>query len=255
MNIQKSSQSIKQRKRNNRTDKLDAPRRALCNALQIAGLSLKDASRAVGRNDAYLQQYLYRGSPRHLPEVVRHQLAALAGVSHARLAEPSLTPPNASYGGFDPEPHRVGQLNSNNQPANIAIPLLDERSSADSRMIGNDNKAANAQIGFPDSMLRRITTAPAVGLQLISITGDSMAPTLEDGDLVMIDSNRTQPSPPGIFVLDDGVGLVAKRVDAVPNTSPQMLRLSTDNPAYTNYQRRFDEVHIVGRVVWFARPL
>ena len=46
----------------------------------------------------------------------------------------------------------------------------------------------------------------------------------------------------GIFVLDDGVGLVAKRVDAIPNTRPRMLRLSSDNPAYSNYQRRIDWV-------------
>ena len=52
--------------------------------------------------------------------------------------------------------------------------------------------------------------------------------------MVMVDTNRTSPSPPGIFVLDDGVGLVAKRVDAIPNTAPRMLRLSSDNPAYSN---------------------
>ena len=73
--------------------------------------------------------------------------------------------------------------------------------------------------------------------------------------MVMIDTNRSTPSPPGIFILDDGVGLVAKRVDAIPNTRPQMLRLSSDNPAYSNYQRRIDEVRILGRIVWFARSL
>ena len=69
---------------------------------------------------------------------------------------------------------------------------------------------------------------------MITITGDSMAPTLQDGDLVMIDGASIAPSPPGVFVLDDGVGLVAKRIDAVPNTDPQEL-LSSDNPAYATY--------------------
>ena len=49
--------------------------------------------------------------------------------------------------------------------------------------------------------------------------------------MVMVDTNRTSPSPPGIFVLDDGVGIVAKRVEAIPNNRPWMLRLSSDNPA------------------------
>ena len=34
-----------------------------------------------------------------------------------------------------------------------------------------------------------------------------------------------------------------------------MLRLSSDNPAYSYYQRRMDKVPVVGRVVWFARSL
>jgi phage repressor protein C with HTH and peptisase S24 domain len=37
--------------------------------------------------------------------------------------------------------------------------------------------------------------------------------------------------------------------------APQMLRFSSENPAYSIYQRRIDEVHIIGRVVWFARRL
>ena len=114
---------------------------------------------------------------------------------------------------------------------------------------------ADGALAFPAPLLRRITAAPADGLRLITISEDSMAPTLEQGDMVMVDTNRTSPSPPGIFVLDDGVGLVAKRVDAIPNTAPRMLRLSSDNPAYSNYQRRIDEVRVIGRVVWFARSL
>ena len=36
----------------------DQARRAVRAALEAAGLTLKQASRALGRNDAYLQQYL-----------------------------------------------------------------------------------------------------------------------------------------------------------------------------------------------------
>ena len=56
-------------------------------------------------------------------------------------------------------------------------------------------------------------------------------------------------------MLDDGVGLVAKRIEIIPSTTPQMLRISSENSAYSSYQRRIDEVHIIGRVVWFAGRL
>jgi phage repressor protein C with HTH and peptisase S24 domain len=48
---------------------------------------------------------------------------------------------------------------------------------------------------------------------------------------------------------------VAKRFNAIPNTRHRMLRLSSDNPAYNNYQRRIGEVRVIGRVVWFALSL
>ena len=41
------------------------------------GLSMKEASERIGRNHAYLQQYLERGVPASLPEDVREKLAAL----------------------------------------------------------------------------------------------------------------------------------------------------------------------------------
>ena len=125
----------------------------------------------------------------------------------------------------------------------IAVPLFDVRAAAGGgAQLSEGAEDQTDSIGFPPALLHRIT-------------GDSMAPTLEDGDLVMIDGASIAPSPPGVFVLDDGVGLVAKRIDAVPNTHPQELLLSSDNPAYATYQRRSDDVHIVGRIIWFARSL
>ena len=82
-----------------------------------------------------------------------------------------------------------------------------------------------------------------------------MVPLLEYDDMVMLDCSQTSPSPPGIFILDDGVGLVTRRIEIIPSTTPQMLRISAKNLAYSSYQWRIDEVYIIGRVVWFARRL
>lgn len=48
---------------------------------------LAKLSRAVGRNHAYLQQYVKRGVPRRLPEEVRYQLAELLNVHHRELLD------------------------------------------------------------------------------------------------------------------------------------------------------------------------
>ena len=54
-----------------------------------------------------------------------------------------------------------------------------------------------------------------------------MVPLLEYDDTVMLDCSQTSLSPPGIFILDDGVGLVTRRIEIIPSTTPQMLRISS----------------------------
>ena len=45
---------------------------------------------------------------------------------------------------------------------------------------------------------------------MITVDGDSMEPLLAAGDRILIDVSRPVPVPPGIFVIWDGMGLVAK---------------------------------------------
>ncbi len=50
-------------------------------------LDLATVSRAIGRNHAYLQQYLRRGVPKHLPEKARFALADFFNVDHRELID------------------------------------------------------------------------------------------------------------------------------------------------------------------------
>jgi phage repressor protein C with HTH and peptisase S24 domain len=269
MNTDTGSRTMKDAK-----DALDAPRLAVANALQQAGITLKEASRALGRNDAYLQQYLYRGSPRRLPEDIRYALAELVGCDQRHFLGPNeierqvnATLRSSALALADPlAPSFRGPDRAERQAmANMAgstrasITFMDITASAGGGALidgaAGDEAGSDDSIAMPVEMLRKITPTPSAGLRLITISGDSMAPVLEHGDVVMVDCTHTQPSPPGIFIVDDGVGLVAKRLDLVPATQPQMLRLTSENGVYTNYQRPIDVVHIVGRVVWFARTL
>lgn len=59
----------------------DEPRKRLFRLLTEKGISFAKASSVIGKNKAYLQQYLQRGNPRHLPEGVREGLARFLNVS------------------------------------------------------------------------------------------------------------------------------------------------------------------------------
>jgi hypothetical protein len=64
---------------------LDPTRLRVMKLIQQRRTDLKKASLAIGRNAAYLQQYLYRGIPKTLPEDAREALAAFLGVPEESL--------------------------------------------------------------------------------------------------------------------------------------------------------------------------
>ena len=55
-----------------------------------------------------------------------------------------------------------------------------------------------------------------------------------------------------IFVLFDGLGLVAKWLERVANSDPPTVRTISDNPVYAPHERSAEEANIVGRIRWFA---
>jgi len=56
-------------------------REKIKNLIKIKNYNLRDLSRNIKKNDAYLQQYLYRGTPKVLPEEYRYLLAKLLDVN------------------------------------------------------------------------------------------------------------------------------------------------------------------------------
>jgi phage repressor protein C with HTH and peptisase S24 domain len=92
-------------------------------------------------------------------------------------------------------------------------------------------------------------------LRMLSVRGDSMEPTLNHNDLILVDTSKKAPSPPGIFIVFDGFGLVVKRVEYAGGSEPDRIRLISDNAQYSTYERSLAETFIIGRVVWFAREM
>lgn len=64
----------------------------LKSALAELGVKMKSASEQVGKNHAYLQQYIVSGKPRWLPEHVRDALVSAYGLDCERL-KPALPLP------------------------------------------------------------------------------------------------------------------------------------------------------------------
>ncbi|MFN4058184.1 MAG: helix-turn-helix transcriptional regulator [Roseinatronobacter sp.] len=87
---------------------------------------------------------------------------------------------------------------------------------------------------------------------LIDVTGDSMEPSLYDGDLVMIDRRKTSIRSGRIYAFRDGDGLRIKRLELIPGAA---IILRSDNPKHAPEHRTGEAMNgisenILGQVVW-----
>jgi phage repressor protein C with HTH and peptisase S24 domain len=213
---------------------MDDPRATLDELIRARRVNYSSISRLLGRNVSYIQQYMRKGSPRYLDERDRHILAQFFGVDEAVLGGPM-----AQYS-------PVVEL--------VQIPVLDvEASAGHGAVAGAENKAG--QFGFDEKWLRKLTQAKSNSLSIIKVTGDSMEPTLHDGDEVLVDVSDEQARlRDGIYVLRMDGTLNVKRVAIEPQG--RKISVVSDNAAYPSWQgldRR--SVNIVGRVLWFGRKV
>jgi phage repressor protein C with HTH and peptisase S24 domain len=100
-------------------------------------------------------------------------------------------------------------------------------------------------------VLTRLNADPR-NLMLIEAIGDSMSPTLEDFDLLLVDLSEPHFRHDGIYVLRRENLLEVKRLQRRPDGS---LNIICDNPAYAPAIIASDSVHVIGRVIWAAGRL
>lgn len=141
------------------------------------------------------------------------------------------------------------------------IPEMDVRAGAGGGGVPVDAWAADGQghmsptdavsnhWGIPLSFVRHELRSQPVNVRIVEVMGDSMLPTLGPGDRIMIDTAMRSPSPPGLFAVFDGFGVVVKRLELIPLTSPHRVRLISDNDKHQSYEVTIEEAHIIGRVI------
>lgn len=90
---------------------------------------------------------------------------------------------------------------------------------------------------------------------IIPVQGNSMAPTLIEGDFVFVDTRHRWPSPDGVYALaDDFGGIIVKTLrlaDSDQDDGPH-IEIVSDNPDKDRYPpklRRAEDLRIIGRVV------
>jgi len=212
------------------------PRAALDRLLTERGIDYARISQVIGRNPAYIQQYIKRGSPRRLGEQDRARIAAYLGVSEAMLGGPV---------------QRVATPARMRGPGMILVPKLAIGASAGAGA-SVDGEAVEGEVAFDPKWLRDLGADPRA-LSIIRVEGDSMAPTLDDGDDILVDGGDAAARlRDGIYVLRMDDVLMVKRVARAPGQG--RISVISDNPHYRSWDDLpMASVQLVGRVVWTGR--
>lgn len=202
-------------------------RQRLQDAARAGGHSLAELSRLLGRNPAYLQQYVARGSPRHLDEPDLRKLGEFLGVSPRAIS-------TRQFGHDDLDGGGAGWR---------AIPRLALGASAGPGALSAQEIPYDV-FRLSDQWLLENGLRNA-HLSAIRVEGDSMEPLLRSGDEIFVD--RAKRSGEGVFVVRIGDALHVKHIRA---SAPGTIALISANEAYAPLELPRDEVEVIGRVVW-----
>ncbi len=221
----------------------DDPRARLEALARGGGHDFAALSRLIGRNEAYIQQFVRRGTPRQLGEADRRALAAFFGVAESELGAPAgdvRACPAETAG-----PHPPGGV--------LLVPRLDVGAAAGAGAFAGDERA-RGRVPFASAWVREVARGGGRALSVIRVTGDSMLPTLADGDEILVDrADAADGLRDGIYVLRLEDALVVKRLAL---RAPGRLAIRSDNPAFPSREDvAAGAVEIVGRVLWLGRKV
>jgi Peptidase S24-like len=208
---------------------MDQVRTLLERLMRERGDDYLSISKLLGKNAAYVQQFMKRNVPRKLKEDDRRVLARYFGVDEVDLGGPA-APVNAGT---------------------IRVPRLRLGASAGPGALTGEEETEGT-FGFESRWLKKLSASPDA-LSIIQVAGDSMAPTLGDGDDILVDTgDAADRLREGIYVIRLDDVLLVKRLAP---SGKKAVKVKSDNPAYPDIDADLKNLAIIGRVVWVGRKI
>lgn len=231
------------------------PNTSFAQRLEIAlsGTTIHAFAKKSGIGDSTLRRYL-EGS---MPGLDKLQvIAEAAGVTLDWLvAERGPMRPEVDYRGgpvtLTPDEHkRMAEV----YPSFVWIPVLSEVMAS----AGSGYLAPNEQItdfaAFHEGWLRSIGVRPE-GAQMLYVKGDSMEPTLRDGDVLLVDTTIDHVRDNAIYVVVYNGNILVKRINLMRDGAVTLQSDNTRHTPETVPANEVEQLNIAGRVMWFGRSI
>ncbi|NOZ42721.1 MAG: helix-turn-helix transcriptional regulator [Alphaproteobacteria bacterium] len=202
-------------------------------------------SALIGKNHAYMQQFIKRGVPKCLKEDDMEKI-----INHFHIT--------MDYFGSPDDFINPDQDDSNNPETEfdqdyIRVNVYDIEAAAGAGSVVEKNDVAN-KLAFKKTWIRSSSNATADDMAVITVSGDSMNPTLYDGDHILVDMTLTSLKNDGIYVLRNDDMILVKRISLNPVT--KLCTIKSDNSFYESWQDCHPaDLDILGRVIWMGRNI
>lgn len=136
------------------------------------------------------------------------------------------------------------------------IPLYDIRPSAGPGT-SVETEEVKDFLAFKQEWIRGVLRVNPKDLKLVYVDGDSMEPTLHNGDIILVNVGNHSVVRDGVYVVRIGAATLVKRLQLLPGNK---LKVKSDNEGvYESFlvdlEKLGDEVSVIGRVVWAGRGL
>lgn len=207
----------------------------------------QDLARELRTTQATISRWLSGQEPRGAAlERIRNLARA------RRLAEDATIEQNdaeRNAGTLTPRPtsiHRrkTDPLKSRGDIANFTLPSGMSEPGSDNSITSINTAGSRGFWSFPEEI--KSAWPHIEQTYAIAVTGDSMEPTLRSGSYVFVDTSHTYPSPPDLYAVNYGHGLMVKRIELLPKDN---IRVISDNERYSDFEFPINDVEIFGRVV------
>ena len=230
--------------------------RELERRMQAAGLNQKSLALKAGLNETAVRDIRIGRSKNPRTDTLK-RLASALGVSLTVLSgekPPATVRAQPTARGKSPRAAMAGSKLKPEKSREFDYVPVHGVSAGAGRGMDLEPKGETSRLAFRRDWLKQVTSAAVDQLALITVRGDSMAPTLIDGDTVLVDRSQRAVRRDGIFVIRHGGQLLVKRLQIDPGRGKVIV--SCDNRDYPPLAP-VDSKHIdvSGRVIWVGRRL
>ena len=204
------------------------------------GLSLNSLSLQFGKSGTYLHKFINFDSPKRLDEDVRKKLALILDVDEQELTDRPILP--AHMTGVSMVAEKIGSLFTSKDDA--VIDMIDVTACCGDG-IDNLPEKVCGHWKLPLTEFKSLASGNPNNIKMLRVQGDSMQPTINEGDFVWVDISNNFVGSDGIYLIRMATGLAVKRLQAGLSN----VVIKSDNPTYSDITAEVGELKIIGKVV------